>query len=760
MKRLFLSLLFASVFISFEQLQAQAKLVKNIDELNEANRKAKPGDIIILQDGVWNNVTITLDCSGTSTRPITFRAQTPGKVKIIGQSRLRVGGDYLIVDGLYFTNGFAGRNSVIDFRIDKNKLADHSRVTNCVVDNFNNAKRMEENNWVTFFGKNNRLDHCSFINKKNMGVLLAVILDDERSRENFHSIDHNYFGLRLPLASNGGEIIRVGVSQHCQFNSNTQITDNFFEQCDGETEIISIKSGSNVVRNNLFKECQGAVVLRHGDNNTVENNVFLGNGKEGTGGVRVINKGQWVVNNLFYNCRGVDFRSPLSIMNGIPNSPAHRYVQVTEAVIANNTFYNSSPISFGEGSDTERTLPPQGVYLVNNAFYNKRDSIIYKAYDDISGFLFGGNLVSSELEQETPIGFKKINFTTQKADKVALPYPVPALTPIISDSLQAAAKKRITHSLSASTGFSNLALLKKILGNSGTARTKWFAGHSSTQASKATATVDCKTAEEVYRQLARKIPLTIRLTGKEYQLNKPFTVSSIVIFTGNPASTISLKTPNGLSAFIINGNGNLTLENLSFDGTQMRSAHLISNDSSGSSDHYNLKISRCQFKNFDRSTGCKEIFFAYKSMVADSIIVRQSKFLNNVTDGFMFSQERDDKGYYNAEKIVIIGNVINGLRGRLLDVYRGGNDESTLGPQLFFTGNKITNSAPVTVDAPLINLYGVQRSHIQKNEFNGSHPDGILIRFEDAVRANHLFDINMLQNSGRVIANKYVRSKS
>ena len=56
--------------------------------------------------------------------------------------------------------------------------------------------------------------------------------------------------------------------------------------------------------------------------NTVENNVFLGNGKEGTGGVRIINKGQWVVNNFFYQCRGVDFRSPLSVMNGIPNSPA------------------------------------------------------------------------------------------------------------------------------------------------------------------------------------------------------------------------------------------------------------------------------------------------------------------------------------------------------------------------------------------------------------------------------------------------------
>jgi poly(beta-D-mannuronate) lyase len=106
------------------------------------------------------------------------------------------------------------------------------------------------------------------------------------SRENFHSIDHNYFGKRPPLASNGGEIIRVGVSQHCQFNSNTQIKNNFFEHCDGETEIISIKSCSNVVEENVFKESQGSVVLRHGDNNLVKGNYFVGNDKTGSGGVR------------------------------------------------------------------------------------------------------------------------------------------------------------------------------------------------------------------------------------------------------------------------------------------------------------------------------------------------------------------------------------------------------------------------------------------------------------------------------------------
>ncbi|MEO6541148.1 MAG: polysaccharide lyase 6 family protein, partial [Ferruginibacter sp.] len=386
---------------------AKTVLVKNIDELKKANKEALPGDIIVLQNGEWNNVSISLNCSGTLEKPVIFKAQSAGKVIITGNSKLELGGSFIIVDGFYFTRGSAGDDAIINFRINNKQFANNCRVTNTVINDYNNPKRMDENYWVSLSGKNNRIDHCSFLNKKNMGVLMAVILDDERSRENFHSIDHNYFGVRLPLASNSGEMIRVGVSQHCEFNSNTQIVDNFFEHCDGETEIISIKSCSNVIRNNLFKECQGSVVLRHGNYNTVESNIFLGNNKEGTGGVRVINKGQWVVNNLFYKCRGEWFRSPLSIMTGVANSPANRYVAVTEALIANNSFFECTPIGIGIGSDTERSVPPRDIQFLNNIFYNTTDKLIYNSYDDISGISFSGNMVSNAVKQNPAIGFHK-----------------------------------------------------------------------------------------------------------------------------------------------------------------------------------------------------------------------------------------------------------------------------------------------------------------------------------------------------------------
>ena len=733
---------------------ANTIIVKNIDELNEANKKAKPGDIIELQNGEWKNVSIRLTCHGTAEQPITFRAQTAGKVLVTGLSQLKLGGEYIIVDGLYFTNGYAGKDPVINFRADAKQLANHCRVTNISVNDFNNPKRMDENNWVLFYGKNNRLDHSSFRDKKNMGVLIAVILDDERSRENYHAIDHNYFGRRPPLASNGGEMIRVGVSQHCEFYSNTQMNDNFFEQCDGETEIISVKSCGNVVKGNVFKECQGGVVLRHGNYNTVENNLFLGNGKPGTGGVRIINKGQWVINNFFYGCRGVDFRSPMSVMNGIPNSPAHRYVQVTDAVIANNTFYDCSSISFGEGSDAERTLAPEHVVMSNNIFYNTTDSLIYRAFDKIDGFSFSGNAVSTAIRQPLPAGFIKTSFGVQKSPVSPMPV-ISSQKIIVSDSLQKVAQERLGHSLSSQAGFSTVSLLKTIHANAyAVCGAAWFKPFNHDALVK-TVTVKCATAEEVYRQLERKEPLAIELTGTQYSLDKPFRISKTISFRASSAKPVRFDSKNILAIFVVAGNGNLSLNKLVVDGGLTGAKHFISSDASGSSAHYNVSVTKCSVSGFSAKNGCETIFFAYKSMVADSIVFNGNNFTNNAVNGILMKDEKDDKGYYSAEKIAVVNNRFTNQQGILMDIYRGGNDESTLGPNLVFANNQI-KGCNTEKGNPLISFTGVQVTNLKGNQFIESNATGVIIAYKDIVRARHWLEKNTITGSGRIEKDQFV----
>ena len=61
-------------------------------------------------------------------------------------------------------------------------------------------------------------------------------------------LDHNFFGPRPPLGSNGGETIRIGTSEESLSDSLTLVERNIFDRTNGEIEIISIKSGANVVR--------------------------------------------------------------------------------------------------------------------------------------------------------------------------------------------------------------------------------------------------------------------------------------------------------------------------------------------------------------------------------------------------------------------------------------------------------------------------------------------------------------------------------
>ncbi|MBS1510178.1 MAG: DUF4957 domain-containing protein [Bacteroidetes bacterium] len=744
-------------FSLFTGLFASAKTIvaKNIAELNTANKEAKPGDTVVLRNGEWNNVVLALNCNGTKEQPIVFKAEQPGRVTISGHSKLKLGGTFITVDGLLFTNGYSGTDAVITFRVNKNEIARNCRVTNTVIDNFNNPKRLDENYWVAFYGKNNRIDHCSFLNKKNIGVLVAVILDDERSQENFHSIDHNYFGVRIPLASNGGEIIRVGVSEQCQYNSNTQITDNYFEHCDGETEIISIKSCRNVVRNNLFKECQGGVVLRHGNYNTVENNIFLGNNKEGTGGVRIINKGQWVINNLFYKCRGEGFRSPLSIMNGIPHSPANRYLEVSDAVICNNSFVDCAPISFCEGSDTERTVAPHEVKFLNNLFYNSRDSLLYHVYDNMSGISFAGNAASTHLQQQLTDGFTKTVLKQQEVDHLNVPVTASNAGVAIGDSLLSIGKTRLLTSLSAKQGLSSFGSLEKITTNALTAcGAKWFVQKNGKKEIKK---VNCKTVADVMQQLnsQTKNALVINLTGSEYIFDAPVSITTDVLLTAAPKKHTSFVFKGDAAPFLfqLKAGNNLQLSNLDIDLKSSPVHSFIITDTSGSSGHSNFSMRNCSISNFDG------VFFsAAKASVCDSIIISQCSFKNISNDIFKFTEETGKKGYYNVEKLSINNCTFQDGQGQILSMLRTGNDESTMGPKLTFSNN-VLNKCYSKNGEPIIYLYGTQLSLIEKNRFTDCNKGMPLIQYEDAVRAKHILRNNAVTGSGTIIKDKFVEAE-
>lgn len=734
---------------------ATAKTIKvhNNEQLSAADKIIVAGDTLMLLNGNWTNCNILLTCNGTAAKPILVTAQNAGKIQITGKSSLRIGGNYIIVSGLEFVNGYASEGDVWQFKAGKT-VAYNCRITNCVISNFSNVKRLEENYWVALYGQHNRIDHCTFTDKKNIGVLMAVILDDDRSRLNSHSIDSNNFAGRIPLASNGGEIIRVGVSQHCTFYSNTVIKDNVFENCDGEAEIISVKSCGNIIRNNVFKECQGSISLRHGNNNTVEGNIFLGNGKEGTGGIRIINEGNWVVNNLFYECRGVNFRSPLAIMNGVFNSPAFRYLPVRDAVVANNTFINCTSFSLCEGSDTERTVPPKNVYFFNNVFLNKKDAILYQAFDKIDSIYFFDNIADNSLKQLLTKGFTKQVLTILQLKSTPLVITTKSNQQL--DSIKQIAVKRLAYGLPKTAGFTRWAAYKnatKYLYN-GKGYKNNLIDKLKVQSPKDT-TINCADAAAIEVAIqVNKPKIKIVLTGTYYSFTKPIETSKGFSLSSNQQRPIIFSSASQMAAiFIIKAGSFVSINNLQIDGKAVKANNLILADTIGSSNHYELVIDDCTFRNFNSSNGCNHLFNASKSVVASNIRVNNCNFKNNTCNLFTLNNETDNKGYYSVENIQIVHCQIINNKGNILSLYRGGNDESTMGPKLIFSDNSISNSDSKNA---LVALTGVKYSYIDHNEFNNSNSGKTSISYSDKVRALHEQKNNQITNSGAIEENKFV----
>ena len=329
----------------------------NLAQVADALAKAQPGDTLVVRDGTFSDVVLKWEGHATAENPVVVRPETPGGVCITGASQLKIFGEGLTVCDFLFEKCIAEKGTVIEFR-NGDDLAHSCRLTGVVMNDCNPARRDVSYSYVHLYGRENRVDHCSFLGKKNLGVTLIVMLNHDGCDDNHHSIDHNWFGPRPVYGSNGAETIRVGTSQQCMQNSRTLIYKNLFERCNGEVEVISIKSSENVIEENVLYECEGVLALRHGDRNTAQGNLFIGNGRRNTGGIRIVGEDQQVRHNTFSGLAGSRFFSALALMYGVPNSLPNRYMQVKRTHIIDNVFEGCRSIEFDTGKDFERTLPP------------------------------------------------------------------------------------------------------------------------------------------------------------------------------------------------------------------------------------------------------------------------------------------------------------------------------------------------------------------------------------------------------------------
>ncbi|QOV89029.1 polysaccharide lyase 6 family protein [Humisphaera borealis] len=362
--------------------------VADVDALNDAVKSARPGDTIVLRAGEWKDADLLLRGTGEAGKPITLRAAEPGKVRLTGTSRLRIAGEHLVVEGLWFDNCRPVKSDIILFRADSKRLASHCVLRNCAITETtptkdspskdSPTKDSTDRKWLSIYGSANCVERCSFQGKSSAGTLLVVWLPATEGQPPRHQITNNYFGPRPRLGKNGGEIIRIGVSETSMQKAECLVEGNLFEKCDGEVECISNKSCGNIYRGNTFIECQGTLTLRHGNGCLVENNVFLGNGRTGTGGIRVIGEDHRVVGNHLERLGGDEARAAICLQNGIDSSPASGYFQVKGATIEGNTIVDcKQSIALGYADkDVKAPLPPIDCVFKRNTVWAGKRAVI------------------------------------------------------------------------------------------------------------------------------------------------------------------------------------------------------------------------------------------------------------------------------------------------------------------------------------------------------------------------------------------------
>jgi poly(beta-D-mannuronate) lyase len=355
---------------------------------------AEPGDVLVLPEGEFRDVALVFTGMGTEKAPITLRAAVPGKTIFTGTSTLRIAGEHLVVEGLWFREPDPAITDLIQFRKDSKTRASHCRMTRCAVTSTAKEVASQESRWVGIYGKANRVDHCRFEGKTGKGTTFVVWLGEED--EGGHQINRNDFGPRERLGKNGGETIRIGDSKTSMLKGGCLVEENVFYRCNGEAECISNKSCGNIYRKNTFLEVGGTLTLRHGNGCLVEGNIFQGNGVSGTGGIRIIGEDHTVRGNHLENLRGDDARSAICLMMGIPDSPLNRYFQVKRAKIIGNAVVNCEhPVLIGLEDDKNATLAPVGTVFEGNQFLCPGREII-EARCDLGGIAWEANVYEAK----------------------------------------------------------------------------------------------------------------------------------------------------------------------------------------------------------------------------------------------------------------------------------------------------------------------------------------------------------------------------
>ena len=386
-------------FLSFH-VSSQTYYTDSEDLADAVNASTNGGTFIVV-DGTYNDFESTFEVVATASNPIIIKAESVGGVILTGESHFvfktsaHVTLEGFVIDG-------QGEDSLV-----KLEGCNNIRITRNVFE----LETTESIKWVFVGGvwndntfpfqhpsHHNRIDRNIFQNKTTPGHYITIdgSFDDTGSDEVYYQsqydrIDHNYFKNNGPRAVNEQESIRIGWSEMSLSSGYTVVEHNLFEDCDGDPEIVSVKSCDNIIRHNTFIGSYGTLSLRHGNRNRVEGNYFFGNGKVigtspagstiYTGGIRIYGTDHLIINNYMEGLNGTRWDAPITLTLGDAiegqSSNLSKHFRAERVTIAYNTLVNNShgiEIGFDNNDNYNKDL--EDIIIANNLITGSENSLV------------------------------------------------------------------------------------------------------------------------------------------------------------------------------------------------------------------------------------------------------------------------------------------------------------------------------------------------------------------------------------------------
>ncbi|WP_407359221.1 discoidin domain-containing protein [Microbacterium sp. LTA6] len=373
-------------------------LVTSISQLQSAINSSDPGDTIVLKNGSYSvstAVSLGSSASGSSSAPVTIKAETVGGVTLTGASSFSFSSvQYVSIQGFKFT-----QSTTID-------VGSSSKAVDFVRNEFAFSDAAEHNLIVR--SDDSEIAYNWFHGKDSLGVYLGIEGPGSDTVAKNSHIHHNYFSDHNFTGTNGGESIRLGTSPKALSSGGAIVEYNLFENANGDPETISVKSSGHTIRYNTIRDSVGGIVLRHGNDNKVLSNYIL----NGDNGIRIYGNDHVIMNNYvsgISNDDGAIVVGSGTVRDHFVGESADsrkKYDAPDRVRIGLNTVANNVN---GLAGETHRTVKPLNVTIVDNIFQGATGNLADVPL--MQDFYWRGNILwGSAANGNIPtVGYTRVN---------------------------------------------------------------------------------------------------------------------------------------------------------------------------------------------------------------------------------------------------------------------------------------------------------------------------------------------------------------